>query len=276
MNRSTRIALAVAAVMALAVASAIPALAAAPGPKGTLTGLEYKQLHAEQAAFKKLKHDKHLTVKALYAACHLVGRSTDLSQSVRNNCDTGLGVDQSLVGFYSDIQRCSALSTTTATTTTPTGTTTVTTTTATGTTPTPTGTTTTAAGTTTTAGLSPSDFKLLACMEPEYAVIARALKAVYADQATLREQVLARDFVGRCRLTLAPSPSDLLLLKHFASTGEQLAVDVEQITKVADGSAPASSVNDAQVEGDSLAFEIASRKFEKIRRPQNLSVCPHQ
>jgi hypothetical protein len=264
MNRSIRTAVAVAAMSAIAVSSAIPALAAAPGPKGTLTTVEYKQLVAEQAAFKKLRTNKHLTWNDIYAVCHMVGRSTDLSQSVRNNCDTGVGIDQSLTGFYSDIERCSALSTSTGTATTTTPTTTTT------------GTTTTATPTTTTAGLSQSDFKLLACMQPEYAVIARALKAVLSSQSTLRTQVLARDFTGRCRLTLAPSPRGLALLRHFAATAKQLAADVEQITKVADGSAPSSSVNTAQVQADSVSFATAGRNFEHITRPQNLAVCPHQ
>lgn len=272
MNRSTRTAVAAAVMLAIAVSSAIPALAAARGPKGTLTPIEYKQLLAEQAAFKKLRHNKHLTWNDIYAVCHLVGRSTDLSQSVRSNCDTGVGIDQSLAGFYSDIERCSALSTGTGTTstTTPAATPTTTTTTTPAATPTGTGT------TTTTAGLSASDFKLLACMQPEYAVIARALKAVSTSQARLRAQVLARDFTGRCRLTLAPTTRGLALLRRFAATAKQLAADVEQITQVANGSAPSSSVNTAQVQADSLSFATAGRQFEHITRPQNLAVCPHQ
>ena len=272
MNRSTRSVLAIVAAMAIAVATAIPALAAAPGPKGTLTALEYKQLLAEQAQFKKLKHDKRLTINDLYAACHLVGQSTELARSVRDNCVTGLGVDQSLVGFYRDVTRCAALST--STTTTPTTTTTTASTTTTSTTTTATGTTTT--GTTTTGTLSASDFKLLACMQPEYAVIARALKAIDTEQLKLRDVVLARHFSARCVSTLAPSIKELRVLKHFASTGKQLSADINQITKVANGTAPSSSVNDSQVEADSLAFDSAARQFDQIKRPQNLSVCQHQ
>ncbi|HWD70267.1 MAG TPA: hypothetical protein VG293_08715 [Solirubrobacteraceae bacterium] len=276
MIRSIRLALAVAAAMAVAVAAAVPAVAAGPGPSGTLTATEYKQLTVEQVAFNKLRHRKRLTWNEFYAVCHKVGRSTDLLQSVRTNCDTGVGIDQSLVGFYADVERCSALSTgtTTGTTTTPTGTTpTDTGTTTTGTTP---GTTTTGTTTTGTGGLSPTDFKLLACLQPEYAVIARALKAVYSGQANLRSQVLTRRFVGRCRLTLAPTTHDLGLLKRFVMTAKHLAADVELITKVADGSAPSSSINATHVEGDSMSFNKAGRAFETIKRPQKLSVCPHQ
>jgi hypothetical protein len=281
MIRSVRIALAVAAVLAVAVAAAVPAVAAATAPKGTLTATEYTQLTVEQVAFKKLRHKKRLTWNDFYGVCHLVGRSTHLLQSVRRNCDTGVGIDQSLVGFYADVERCSALSTgtTTGTTTTPTGTTTTgTTTTATGTTTTGTvtGTTTTGTTTTGTGALSPTDFKLFACLQPEYAVIARALKAVYGGQTVLREQVLSRHFVGRCLLTLAPTTQELRLLKRFVSTAKQLAAEVERITKVANGTAPSSSIDVTRIEGDSVSFNKAGKAFESIKRPQKLSVCPHQ
>lgn len=271
MIRSLRIALAVAGTTAAMVAAAVPATAASPGPKGTLTATEYKQLTVEQVGFKRLRHKKRLTWNDFYAVCHALGRSTNLLQSIRTNCDTGVGIDQSLVGFYSDAERCSALSTgtTTTTTTTPAGTTT------TGTTTTTTATTTTGT-TTTTGGLSPTDFKLFACLQPEYVVIARALKAVDAAQTGLRSTVLSRHFVGRCRLTLAPTTRQLHLLKRFVTTARQLAADVELITRVANGSAPASSINATQIEGDSLSFNKAGRAFERVKRPQNLKVCPHQ
>jgi hypothetical protein len=276
MIRSARIALAVAAATAVAVAAAVPAVAAAPAPKGTLTATEYNRLSVEQVAFKKLRHKKRLTWNDFYAACHLVGRSTHLLRSVRANCDTGVGIDQSLAGFVADVERCSALSTgtTTGTTTTPTGTTTTGTTTT--TTGTVTGTTTTGTTTTATGDLSPTDFKLFACLQPEYAVIARALKAVYAGQTVLRHQVLSRDFVGRCLLTLAPTTRELTLLKHFVSTAKQLAAEVERITKAADGATPPSSIDATRIEGDSVSFNKAGKAFESIKRPQKLSVCPHQ
>lgn len=278
MIRSARIALAVAAAIAVAVAAAAPAVAAAPAPKGSLTATEYTQLTVEQVAFKKLRHKKRLTWNDFYAACHLVGHSTHLLGSVRTNCDTGVGIDQSLAGFFADVERCSALSTgtTTGTTTTPTGTATTGTTTTTGTGTTTTGTTTTGTTTTATGDLSPTDFKLFACLQPEYAVIARALKAVYTGQTALRHQVLSRHFVGRCLLTLAPTTRELRLLKHFVSTARQLAAEVERITKLADGPAPPSSIDATRIEGDSVSFNKAGKAFEGIRRPQNLSVCPHQ
>jgi len=282
MIRSIRIAIAVAAASALTVAIAVPALAATS--KASLSGTEYKQLTAEQVAFKKLDHEKRLTWNDIYAACHKVGQSTALLKSVRANCETGVGIDQSLDGFYADVDRCAVLSgdtTTTGTTTTATSTTTTatgTTTTATGTTTTATGTTTTGTGTTTTSsgGLTPDDLKLFACLQPEYAVISRAAKSVYEGQARLRTQVLARGFAGRCRLTLAPTTAQLKALMRFVTTSKQLSADVSLITKVANGHAPVSAINDKQVESDSASFSAAGKKFESLHRPQKLSVCPHQ
>ena len=299
MIRSIRTVLAAAAVLAVAVAAAVPAFAAAPSPKGTLTATEYKQLTTEQAAYKKLLHRKRLTWNDVYAVCHTVGQSTGLLQSVRANCDTGVGIDQALGGFDADAQRCSALATgtTTGTTTTPTGTTTTgtgttttgsttgttttgtgttTTGTATGTTTTGTGTTTTGTGTTTTpTGLTPTDLKLFACLQPEYAVISRAVKSVYTHQTALRGQVLSRHFIGRCLLTLAPTKEQLHALDRFSTTAKQLAVDVALITKVAGGQAPESAIDGSQIERDSLAFGAAAKAFGVLHRPQNLSVCPH-
>jgi hypothetical protein len=282
MIRSIRIALATGAAMAVAVAAAVPATAAAPGPKGTLTAVEYQQLINEQVAYNKLKHKKNLTWNDFYAVCHDVGQSTRLTQSIRANCETGVGIDQSLVGFYSDLDRCSALSTNTTTTTTPTSTTTTgTTTTGTGTTTTgttTTGTTTTATGTTTTGAgqLSPADLKLLACMQPEYAVISRAVKSIYNSQVALRKQVVARKFVGRCELTLAPTTAQLHDLAIWVKSAKQLAADVTLISEVSNGSQPASAINGPQVNADALAFDAAAKAFEKVKRPQKLSVCPHE
>jgi hypothetical protein len=235
---------------------------------------------------KKLLKKKNLTWNELYAACHTVGQSTALLKSVRSNCDTGIGIDQSLGGFYSDLERCSALSTTTTTTTTTpttttsTGTTTTgTTTTGTGTTTTATGTTTTGTGTTTTTGvgtLTPAQLKLYACLEPEYAVIGRAAESVYQAQAALRSQVLARKFVGRCLFTLAPTTAQLKALKRFAATSKLLAKDIALLSKVANGQEPASAVNGAQIEKDASAFDTAGTAYAAIHRPQKLSVCPHQ
>jgi hypothetical protein len=276
MIRSIRIAIAVAAATALPVAIAVPAMAAA-APKGSLTSTEYKQLIAEQADFKKLDKKKNLTLTELYTACHVVGRSTQLLKSIRNNCETGFGFDQTLISFDSDLARCEALSTGTTTTTTSTGTTTTgTTTTATGTTTT--GTITTGTGTTTTGSgaLTPADLKLFACLQPEYEVISRAVRSIYESQADLRSKVLARDFVGRCKLTLAPTVAQLTALKRFLATSKQLAKDVSLITKVANGQAPASAIDDSQIEKDGTAFDNASKAFSKLHRPQKLSVCPHQ
>jgi hypothetical protein len=288
MIRSIRTVLAAAAVLAVAVAAAVPAFAAAPSPNGTLTATEYKQLTTEQVAYKKLLHRKRLTWNEVYAVCHTVGQSTGLLQSVRANCDNGVGIDQALGGFDADAQRCSALATgtTTGTTTTPTGTTsTPTTTTTTGTTTTrtgttttgtTTGTTTTGTGTTTTpTGLTPTNLKLFACLQPEYAVISRAVKSVYTGQTALRGQVLARHFIGRCLLTLAPTKQQLHALDRFSTTAKQLAVDVALITKVAGGQAPESAIDGSRIELDSLAFAAAAKAFSVLHRPQNLSVCPH-
>jgi hypothetical protein len=272
MTRSVHIAIAALVAVALGVVIAVPALAATTAPKGTLTSLEYKQLIAEQVAFDKLKKKKDLTWNDFYKACHTVGQSTALLKSVRANCDTGIGIDQSLTGFYSDVERCAALAgitnTTTGTTTTSTGTTT------TGTTTTDTGTTTT--GTTTTSGqLSTQDLKLYACLEPEYAVISRAAESVYSAQASLRSQVLKRDFTGRCELTLAPTIAQLKALTRFVSTSRQLTKDVALVTKVANGQAPSSSIDETQIESDAAAFDRAAADFAKIKRPQKLSVCSH-
>lgn len=269
MIRSIRIAFVIAAVTAMAVAASVPALAASPPPKGALTAAEYGQLTAEQVAFKKLQHDKRLTWNAIYGMCSKVGRSTALLKSIRTNCDTGVGIEQSLIGFYADVQRCSALSTnttTTGTTTTPTGTTTTGTTT--------TGTTTTST-TTSSPTLSPAELKVYACLDPEYAVIGRAAASVDKAQSALRSQVLVRHFTGRCLLTLAPTKQQLHALGRFVATAKQLAKDVELITKVADGQEPMSSINGAQIERDSAAFGQASGAYAHLHRPQNLSVCPH-
>jgi hypothetical protein len=281
MIRSIRIALATAATMAVAVAAAVPATAAAPGPKGTLTAVEYQQLLKEQVAYNKLKHKKNLTWKDFYKVCGDVGQSTRLMKSIHSNCETGVGIDQSLVGFYSDLERCAALSTSTDTTTTPTpttttGTTTTTTGTTTGTTTTGTTTTGTDTTTTTTGGLSATDVKLLACMQPEYAVISRAVKSIYNSQVALRKQVLAREFIGRCELTLAPTAVQLRDLHLWATSAKQLAADVTLISEVSNGSKPASDINGPQVTKDAGAFDAAAKTFEKVKRPQKLSVCPHE
>jgi hypothetical protein len=259
--------------MAVAVAAAVPATAAAPGPKGTLTAVEYQQLIKEQVDYNKLKHKKKLTWNDFYAVCHDVGQSTRLTKSIRSNCETGVGIDQSLAGFYSDLERCSALSaTTTATTTTPTSTTTTT-----GTTTTTTATGTTTTGTTTTAAgdLTPADLKLLACMQPEYAVISRAVKSIYNTQISLRKEVVARKFVGRCELTLAPTTAQLHDLGVWVKSAKQLAADVTLISEVFNGNKPASDINGPQVTADAGAFDAAASAFEKVKRPQKLSVCPH-
>jgi hypothetical protein len=286
MIRSLRIPVAVIAALAVSVAVTVPAIAAATGPKGTLTHTEYQKLTAEQVAFKKLAKKKNLTWNDFYTVCHTVGQSTALMQAVRSNCDTGIGIDQSLSGFAADAERCTALSTGTTTSTTPTSTTTTgTTTTGTGTTTTGTGTTTTATGTTTTGTgttttstgtLTPTQLKLFACLEPEYAVISRALESVYQGQVSLRSKVLARDFVGRCELTLAPTVAQIKALTKFVSTSKQLTKDVALITKVSNGQAPSSAINDTQIENDSLAFDQAAKDFAALHRPQKLSVCPHQ
>ncbi len=277
MIRSVHIALAVAAAMAVAVAVTAPAIAAVPGPKGTLTASEYKQLTVQQAAFKKLRTKKDLTWNDFYAVCQRVGQSTLLLRSVYSNCNAGIGIDQSLTGFYSDVARCAALETSTGTTTTTTQT--ATTTTGTGTTTTgttTTGTATTGTDTTATSNLSPAELKLLACMQPEYAVISRAVKSIDTTQTTLRSQVLARHFVGRCELTLAPTEQQLHDLDRWTSTAKQLAADVTLISKVADGRAPAKAIHGKQVTRDANAFDAAAKAFERLSRPQNLAVCPHQ
>jgi hypothetical protein len=282
MTRSLRTTIAVAVAMALSVAIVVPAMAAATAPRATLTSTEYTQLTAEQVAFKKLDKKKNLTWAEFYAACHTVGQSTALLKSIRSNCEAGIGIDQSLDGFYADVERCAALSTPTTTTgTTTTGTTTTgtgTTTTGTGTTTTGTGTTTTGTGTTTTGAgsLTPAQLKLFACLQPEYAVISRAAASVYQHQATLRRQVLVRKFVGRCLLTLAPTTAQLKALTRFAATSKQLAKDVGTLTKVANGQEPASTIDGTQIDKDATAFDVAGKAFGAIHRPQKLSVCSHQ
>ena len=202
--------------------------------------------------------------------------STALLRTVRLNCNTALGLDQALNGFYAQLARCSAFSTTTTTATTTTRTTaTGTTTTGTTTGTTTTGTTTT--GTTTTpSGLSNTDLQLIACLEPEYQVISRAAKSVYDVQVELRDQVLARHFVGRCLLTLAPRHSDLELLRRFVSTSKQLAADVAKVSKVFAGTLPASAIDMTQINKDAKAFNNAGQAIAKTTRPQKLSVCPHE
>jgi hypothetical protein len=205
-----------------------------------------------------------------------------LVQSVRSNCDTGIGFDRSLNGFDTDLNRCATLSTGTTTSPTPTSTTTTgTTTTGTGTTTTgttTTGTTTTGTGTTTTSTgvLTAAEIQLYACLEPEYAVISRAAESIYKAQAALRRKVLARDFVGRCRLTLAPTVAQLRALTRFVATSRQLTRDIALVTKVANGQAPSSAIDEAQIVKDATAFDNAAKAFGALHRPQKLSVCPHQ
>jgi hypothetical protein len=269
MLRSTRTAIALAAIGAVVISMAGSALAAAPAPNGSLTASEYRQLTAQLSALKKFDSDKRATWREGYAACDKVGQSTALLHSIRTNCNTVLGLDQALEGFYAQVARCSAFTTTTTgttTTTTPTQTTTTGTTT--------TGTTTT--GTTTTpGGLTSAELQLIACLEPEYQVISRAARSVYDVQMALRDQVLARRFVGRCLLTLAPRRSDLEHLKRFVSTSKQLAADVTKISKVFAGTLPASAINTSQIGRDAAAFSSAGKAVSKTRRPQKLSVCPH-
>jgi hypothetical protein len=243
-----------------------------------LTATEYKQLTQQLAALKKFDHNKRATWKEGYAACDKAGQSTALLRTVRTNCNTALGLDQAFNGFYAQLARCSAFSTTTTgttTTTTPTGTTTTGTTT-TGTTTTGTTGTTTTGTTTTPGGLSSTDLQFIACLEPEYQVISRAAKSVYQIQAVLRSQVLARHFVGRCLLTLAPRRSDLQRLRRFVSTSKQLAADVAKISKVFAGTLPATDLNEKQINKDAKAFNNAGQAVSKTTRPQKLSVCPHE
>jgi hypothetical protein len=287
MMRPLRTLLALAAATVVAVAAAIPALAspaaphgaaaAAAGPRGALTAAEYRQLVAEQLAFRQLRHKRPLTWNDLYAACHKVGQSTRLLQSVRSNCETGVGIAQSLGSFTSDFLRCQALTattTTTGTTATPTGTGTATGTTTTSTGTTTTGTTTT--GTTITGSLSATDIKLLACLQPAYAVIGRATRSVYVSQTALRRQVLARHFVGRCLLTLAPTVAELHVLDRFAVSAKQLAADVALITQTASAQGAPDPAQAVRIERDAARFSAEGRAFEHLHRPQKLGVCPHQ
>ena len=273
MKRSLRIALTTAALVAGTIAVAVPASGATPAPKGTLTAAEYSRLTIEQAAFKQLRHRKRLTWNQIFAVCQKVGGATALLQRVRTNCNNGVGIDQALSGYFTDLQRCSALATGTTTTGTTTTGTTTTGTTTTGTTTT--GTTTTGTRTTGTTTLTPSDLKLFACMQSEYAVISRAIRSAYAGQVALRRAVLDRRFVGRCLLTLAPTTQQLHALNLFVARARQLAADVNLVTKVANGQAPATSVNGTRLEHDALTFDAAGKAFERLHRPQNLSVCPH-
>ncbi len=262
MLRPHQIVIAVAAVCAFAVSASATAVAAVSAPKGTLTADEYTQLTKQQVALKKFEKDKRATWNQGYAICDKLGQSTKLLSSIRSNCNTAMGIDQALSGFYAQIERCTAFSTT-STTTTPTGsTTTGTTTTGTTTTgatttgTTTTGTTTTGTTTTgTTGGLGTAQLQLISCLEPEYVVISRAAKSVYESEAELRSQVLARDFMGRCLITLAPRRSDLQVIKRFVTTSAQLAVDVKLISKVFAGTAPASQLNEAQINRDAKAFD---------------------
>jgi hypothetical protein len=261
MIRSIRVSIALCVALALGVVVAVPAGATIPGPKGTLTNTEYVQLTDEQVAFLKLDKTKHLTFKELYAACHTVGKSTQLLKSVRSNCDIGLGTDQALVGFYSDTKRCSGLltSTTTSTTTTDTGTTT-----------TDTGTT-----TTDTDALTSNELKYYACLQPEYAVVSHAAESVYEGQTSLRRSVLARDFILPCTIALAPSIAELKALRRLVATSLQLTNDVALITKIANGNAPESAINQTQLQTNAVAFTRAAKALAAIGRPQNLSLCPY-
>ncbi len=170
MLRATRVALAVAVLCAAASSAAASATGATPSPRGVLTATEYAQLDEQHVALRKFEHNKLATWNEGYAACDKVGQSTDLLRSERTNCNQAVGIDQSLEGFYAKAERCAALQTTTTTTTPATTTTTAATT---------TGATTTSTTTTTTGGLDSAQWQLIACLEPGYAVISRAAKAVY-------------------------------------------------------------------------------------------------
>ena len=286
---SRRVPLVVAALCAavVSVSPSATALAARPAAQGTLSAIEYQQLREQQAALEKFRHDKRATWSEGFAACDKVGHASALLSSVRANCNQALGIDQALYGFYTQAARCAAFTTTgTTTTTTPTGTTTTGTTTTgttiTGTTTTTTGTTTgttttgTTTGTTTTTGLDATQLRFIACLAPEYQLIGRAAKALYTSQANLRTQVLARHFVGRCLLTLAPRRSDLGLLRRFVTTSVQLASDVETVSKVFNGTLPASDLDQTKVYQDAAAFVRVSQTIGRHKRPQNLAVCPHE
>lgn len=271
MLRSLRTAVAIAVLCAISVSLSATAFAATPTRKATLTATEYKQLTQQLAALKKFDHSKRATWNQGYAACRKAGQTTKLLRSVRVNCDTVMGYDQSLVGFGADAERCTALSTTgTTTSTTPTGTTPTDTTTET----TTTGTTTT--GTTTTGELTATQLQVLACLMPEYDAISRAARSVYTSQAGLRQQVLARHFIGRCLLTLAPTRGELQELKRFVASSKKLAADVTLISKVSAGQVPASQINEVQIDKDAKAFGQTGQAVYNAKRPQKLSVCPHQ
>ncbi len=284
-SRRVPIAAAVVCAIAISASASGTALAAHPAPKGTLSALEYKQLAEELTALKKFDHNKRATWSEGFAACDRVGHATALLSSVRANCNQALGIDQSFVGFYTQAARCAAFTTTgTTTTTTPTGTTTTGTatgttttgTTTTGTTVTGTTTTgTTTTGTTTTSGFDPTQLRFIACLAPEYQLIGRAAKALYTAQVNLRAQVLARHFVGRCLLTLAPRRTDLELMRRFVTTSAQLATDVQKLSKVFSGTLPAGDLNENQVNQDAAAFIRVGQAVGRVRRPQNLAVCPH-
>ncbi len=259
--------------VAVAVATVLPAGAGATATRrGVLTAVEFRQLSTEQARFRTLEHRRQLTWNDLYALCGTVGHSTRLLQRVHANCESGVGIDRALSGFFGDLQRCAALSTATTTGTTTTGSAT-----STSTTPAGPG----APPVTTPAGaasppLTAPELKLFACLEPEYAVIGRAVRATYAAQTALRAQVLVRGFSGRCRQTLAPSSEQLTALRQFVRTSRRLAADVALISRVADGTAPASVLSDAKLAQDSAAFTAAGRDFERLHRPQTLAACPHR
>jgi hypothetical protein len=280
MVRSIRIAIAVAAVCAVAVSASASAVASTPAPRGTLTAIEYTQLAESMAALKKFNHDKKATWKEGFAACDKVGQSTALLRSVRTNCNMALGLDQALYGFYTQFARCSAFQTTgTTTTTTPTGTTTTGTTTGTTTAGTTSGTTTSGATTDTTTtpgGLDTQQLQFLACLQPDYALISRASKTIYASQADLRQAVLSRHFVGRCLLTLAPTRAEIAVMKRLVSTTTQLAADVLQVSRVFSGALPASDLDTVQIAKDAAAESVVGAQLDRIKRPQNVAVCPHE
>jgi hypothetical protein len=252
-------------------AALAPAAFIVSPPKGTLSATEYKQLTQAATTLKHLEKGDNINWAQANAACRKVGGSTPLLKSQTTSCLAGMATFRALANFGSDEAKCVRAIAETTTTTPPA----TTTTTPAGTTTTGTGTTTTGT-TTTTNALDSTTVHLLVCLNPDYQTLGRAAKAEYAADLKGHSVAVKRGFKTLCLATLTEPPANLRDEDLYSFTTEHLAIDVELLTKVSRGQAPASKLNYNQLEDDASDFDGASKKFLNDNGPQKLSVCAHQ
>ena len=211
-------------------------------PRGTLSGVEYRQLSVVTAALNISASSKSINWTRAHAACARTGRATALLRTQGASCLDNLGVLEALTKFPAEQRRC-ATATKSATSSTQ---------------------------------AAPAAIRLMVCMNPHYQALARDARAVYTADTAARKQTLLRGFTGSCLATLASTPADLRKERQFALASLKLAADVKLLIRVTDHKAPASDFSQARIDADVRRFETSATAVLAEHGEQQLSSCPHQ